>query len=399
MVLEQLAVGLDGLPSVGLDGLDILPSVGLDGLPLVVRCNVRGVLSWLNGRNVRPVDCLNGLLDLLMVDKATTASSRLVFGRFLRLRCAVQVVPRAIAAFVAVRELRVVGIRTAGLRLDLEPPTKAALACASRAIAAGLLRSFWSYYTDTSAVGWIPEGAVGAVGPGYALGFDCCDERGFDDAVVANLAKSGGMVKLAVVYPKVLPSLSMFARLTAVVLQEGTFNRGEAAELPRGFASRTVTSLEFDGCQFGRLPSLAGFPALTDLVIVDCDFDEELYYTAIASLNGLADEPPPPIARLVICGGTGIIDASPIAGLARTLRTLVMRSFTDDYPDFVDEAAGGVVRQMLEAGELNASGTGCLCKFLARRLAIDLVGVLGKSLTLCTCCLPCDCGTCGECDE
>lgn len=69
------------------------------------------------------------------------------------------------------------------------------------------------------------------------------------------------------------------------------------------------------------------------------------------------------------------------------------------YPDF-DEAAGVALKAKLLSGELNADGTGCLCKLVARMLDIRRAERDAARLARCDseCCGPCECGECSDCE-
>jgi hypothetical protein len=332
-------------------------------------------------------------LGTLTVNKHIVAVARDVVRT---IRCTVAQIPRAICVFAHARSLRVVG----------PDACDAAVATARAALeSSARFRVFTSDDTEPN-LAWLPREPH----EDYTVVCECSDTKRFGD-VAESLALVVGMSELVIEYFGLQDAPPNLARIsngvTRVTVQNADFNQSEScggyrrtvpSALACGFTSTTVTELAFKGCEFGpSLPQVSGFPSLRRLEIAQCVFFGRGPYND--ALRDLGEMPVPPIEYLGVEGCEGLGDVSSIARLT-TLRTLVMRWCRRvDYPDF-DEAASAVLKARLVSGELNAGGTGCLCKVVARRLDIHRAEREPARLARCDseCCRLCECGECSDCE-
>jgi hypothetical protein len=334
-------------------------------------------------------------LGMLTVNKLIVGIARVVAGRLGRVRCTVAHVPRAIGVFVHARELRVVGGEE-----EEEEEVEAA-----RAALEGAGARFYAFVSDEtdskSKLAWLPrlplrsdaqpEAQPDADPSGYEVVCVCSETKRFCD-VAESLALAVGMRELVVDYLGVRDVYPTLARLgcARVTIQQADFDLHSDGG---GFTSTAVTELAFKWCDLARLPPVVGFTNLRRLEVVECVFGHD-----DRAMEPLGLPPVPPIEHLRVEGCEGLRDVSPVAGLTR-LKTLALHECRDDYPDF-DEAARVALRAKLLSGELNADGTGCLCKVVGRRLDIRRAEREAARLARCDaeCCGPCDCGECSDCE-
>ena len=243
-----------------------------------------------------------------------------------------------------------------------------------------------------------------------------CYETKVFGTVAGNLARNydaGWMRHLAIDYlggrehehGSGFPDLSVFQGGAGlrVTLEQGDFPALKLDSDAAKFQSTSVKRLELMWCDLVSVPPVSGFPSLARLEMVECmfaDVDGDV-------LGPLLDAPVPPIEYLGLVGCYEVGDVSPIAALAqRKLKTLVIHECQGgDYPYF-DHAATVVLKGKLVdvtvggGGELNAGGTGCLCKVAVRRLGIRKAEREAVGLVQCSseCCGPCECGECSDCE-
>ena len=329
----------------------------------------------------REVPAFHAVLVKLSASRRLTDLAREALGKYLRVKCTIAEIPRALRTTIARpdqredrregRVLRVVAAEAEqgeqGDRMD----------AAQRACAAAHITRFISE---------APHGLgcmATAQGP-YEVEYSfeahsvtpTQDERRHELDLLASTGPAGPR-KIRLEYPTVWPVLS--------------------------------------SCDVGTLPDLtrAAFPALRKLEIGHCD--------RIESIAGLAPPgaEPAAIESLSIVHCTGFdgsdgsdVDLSPIAALAPTLRELNLHDFSDDIPQFNEDASAAVLR-VLQLDETR----GVLCKVLLRRMARagqtgptgptgpnngpvgPTVGpsgrLLGKNIATCTdCCDECACDEC-----
>ena len=323
----------------------------------------------------------------LTVNKAIAGLARDVMGRLgllAHIRCTVDQIPRAIHVFDHARELRVVGGGDVTAAAVLE--ARAALECADR------FTTFLSDETDReSNAAWLPRRAPS--GPEYTFVCQCSENKWFGDVVDGLARVSGSMKELVIDYLGERDGLPNLSRITdgslRVTIQQADF---ESDDGWGSFKSPAVRELVFTFCDLARLPPVAGFTNLVHLELHECMFSGEHE----DALENLAILPVPPIHFLGLEGCEYVGDASLIAVLT-ALKTLVMHGCRP-FPDF-DVAAADVLKAKFLSGELNADGTGRMCKVIGRRLNIRKAEREAARLAQCDCCGPCDCGECSDCED
>ena len=367
----------------------------------------------------REVPAFHAVLVKLSASRRLTDLAREALGKYLRVKCTIAEIPRALRTTIARpdqredrregRVLRVVAAEAEqgeqGDRMD----------AAQRACAAAHITRFISE---------APHGLgcmATAQGP-YEVEYSfeahsvtpTQDERRHELDLLASTGPAGPR-KIRLEYPTVWPDVARFTELTELVLWELQYSAALVPPVPIRSGSISLHTIVLSSCDVGTLPDLtrAAFPALRKLEIGHCD--------RIESIAGLAPPgaEPAAIESLSIVHCTGFdgsdgsdVDLSPIAALAPTLRELNLHDFSDDIPQFNEDASAAVLR-VLQLDETR----GVLCKVLLRRMARagqtgptgptgpnngpvgPTVGpsgrLLGKNIATCTdCCDECACDEC-----
>lgn len=334
-----------------------------------------------------------------------------------RIRCTVAQIPRAIRdVFAEATELCVIGSAGAVGSAEAAEAVGEASEAASAVLAATGDRFgvFVSDETDTASnMRWLPRRGLSREQQEQQEQERRClvlvdvSEKRFR-AVAGNVAefyRTGRMEELVICYSGArheLPDLSPIdsdgfdsdgpVGPLRVKIENGDFSGLDDGPGGPKFRSPAVTELKFAGCDLVRLPPVSGFPNLRRLDVVESFFND---YDA---LHALTRAPVPPIEHLQVARCGGEHDGSPIAGLTK-LKTLVMADCMGGFPDF-DEAERVALHGRLVGGELNAGGTGCLCKVIVRALQVRKPERESTGLAMCDsdCCGPCDCGYCSECE-